>query len=97
MRDPESFNSGSVYAIKPDDGSVVWRKDLDTTILSSTTVANGLLYVTTTRGLEIYDTATGQVVWNDKRRARIFSQPTKPVILLSISRLAAASIGRAQI
>jgi uncharacterized protein (TIGR03437 family) len=75
VRDPESFNSGSVYAIKPDDGSVVWRKDLDTTILSPTTVANGLLYVSTSRGLEIYDTATGQAVWSDKKRARIVSQP----------------------
>ena len=75
VRDPESFDSGSIYAINPDDGSVVWRKDLDTTILSPTTVANGLLYVSTTLGLEIYDSATGQAVWNDRRRATIFSQP----------------------
>lgn len=75
VRDPDSFASGSVYAIKPDDGSVVWRKDLDTTILSPTSVANGLLYVSTSHGLEIYDTATGQAVWNDKKRATIFSQP----------------------
>lgn len=75
VRDPESFNSGSIYAINPDDGSVVWRKDLGATILSPTTVANGLLYVSTSRGLEIYDTATGQAVWNDKKRATVFSQP----------------------
>jgi uncharacterized protein (TIGR03437 family) len=75
VRDPEGFAIGSVYAINPADGSILWRKDLDTTILSPTTVANGLLYVSTSRGLEVYDTATGQVVWSDKRRGTLFSQP----------------------
>ena len=74
VRDPNEDFGGSVYAIRPADGSVIWVRDTDGTVLAPVTVANGLLFVPTTEGLEIYDAATGQILWNDRKRGALYSQ-----------------------
>ena len=75
VRDPEGFAGGSVYAIRPADGSVIWEHDTDVPVIAPVTVANGLVFVATIQGLEIYDAATGQFFWNDRKRGPMFSQP----------------------
>ncbi len=75
VRDPDGFTGGSVYAIQPSDGSVVWEHDTDAPVIAPVTVANGLVFVSTMQGLEIYDAETGQLFWNDRKRGPIFSQP----------------------
>jgi uncharacterized protein (TIGR03437 family) len=75
VRDPEGFSLGSVYAINPATGSVIWVRDTEGPVVAPVTIANGLLFVSTTKGLQIYDTATGQFLWSDNRRGTIFSQP----------------------
>ena len=75
VRDPNDLPIGSVYAINPGDGSMIWERDTEGAVVAPTTVANGLLFVSTTLGMEIYDTATGQTVWSDNKRGTIFSQP----------------------
>ena len=66
---------GSVYALQPSDGSIVWVRDTEGTALAPVTVANGLVFVSTTEGLEIYHAATGQLFWNDRKRGPLYSQP----------------------
>jgi uncharacterized protein (TIGR03437 family) len=75
VRDPTSFFSGSLYAINPVDGSVIWVRDTDGTVVAPVTVANGLVFVSTTQGFEIYHAATGQFIWRDQIRGEMFSQP----------------------
>lgn len=75
VRDPNGDSSGSVYAIRPADGSVIWVRDTAGTVIAPVTVSNGLLFVSTTEGLEIYHAATGQILWDDRKRGPIYSQP----------------------
>ena len=75
VRDPNEFFGGSVYAIRPSDGSVVWVRGTNGTVLAPVTVANGLVFVSTTEGFEIYHAATGQFFWRDRIRGALFSQP----------------------
>lgn len=69
-----AFN-GSVYAINPSDGSVIWVRDTDGTVIAPVTVANGLVFVSTTQGFEIYHAATGQFLWSDPSGGTSYSQP----------------------
>ena len=75
VRDPEDFFNGSVYAINPADGSIIWVRDIDTAVIAPTTVANGMLFVSTQEGLEVYDSATGQRIWSDNKHGTLYSQP----------------------
>jgi uncharacterized protein (TIGR03437 family) len=74
VRDVNGFANGSVYAIRPADGSVIWERDTDGTVLAPVTVANGLVFVPTDQGLEIYHSATGQFLWSDGKRGALYSQ-----------------------
>jgi uncharacterized protein (TIGR03437 family) len=74
VRDPNGFANGSVYALNPADGSVLWVRDIEGPVLAPVTVANGLLYVPSTRGLLIFDAGTGQLLWNDNTRAALYGQ-----------------------
>jgi len=74
VRDPNLFASGSVYAINPANGSVIWEHDTEGTVIAPVTVANGLVFVSATKGLEIYDAVTGQMVWSDNNRGLLYSQ-----------------------
>jgi uncharacterized protein (TIGR03437 family) len=75
VRDLSLGSSGSVYAIHPADGSMVWVQDTDGSVVAPVTVANGLVFVSTTTGLQIYHAATGQCLWRDPTGGTMYSQP----------------------
>ncbi len=75
VRDPNLSASGSVYAINPANGSVIWEHDTDGIVIAPVTVANGLVFAGTTTGLRIFDAVTGQTVWSDNQRGLLYSQP----------------------
>jgi polyvinyl alcohol dehydrogenase (cytochrome) len=75
-RDPNNASEqGSVYAINPADGSVLWEHDTSGTVIAPVTLANGMVFVSTQSELEIYDAATGQFLWSDGNRGPLYSQP----------------------
>lgn len=75
VADPEGFDNGSVYAINPSNGTVVWMRSLADTVLAPVTVANGVLFVSTLTGLQVYDAASGDALWNDGMGGALYSQP----------------------
>ena len=74
VRDPNGDASGSVYAINPDTGEILWEQDLDGTVIAPVTVANGLIYTSTTSGLKVFDSQTGEAVWDDGGYGLLYSQ-----------------------
>jgi polyvinyl alcohol dehydrogenase (cytochrome) len=75
VRDSAGDFDGSLWAIRPSDGSVIWVRDLDGTVIAPVTVANGLVFVCSTTGFEIFHAATGQLLWHDRIQGTMFSQP----------------------
>ena len=76
QRDPNNPSAqGSVYALNPADGTVLWERDTTGTVIAPVTLANGLVFVSTQSELEIYDVATGQFLWSDGNRGTLLSQP----------------------
>jgi uncharacterized protein (TIGR03437 family) len=73
--DPNLDPLGTVYAIDPQSGIVLWKKATDGVVLGPVTIANGLVFASTTKGLFAYDAATGDVLWNDARGKALVSQP----------------------
>lgn len=74
--DPNGFANGSLYAIVPATGDVVWKKnDLDGTVIAPPTVANGLVYAASTTGVAAFDTQSGEVVWTDAAYGLSYAQP----------------------
>ena len=71
--DPNSFYSGSVYALEA-DGAPVWRYDTEGVVIAPVTIANGLVYVPTTLGLLVLDAETGELLWDDEGRGPLYSQ-----------------------
>lgn len=75
-RDPNNpSEQGSVYALNPADGSILWERDTTGTVIAPVTLANGMVFVSTQSELEIYDAATGQFLWSDGNRGTLYSQP----------------------
>lgn len=66
---------GTVYALNPENGATVWRRATDGVVIAPVTVANGLVYVSTTLGLLIFDAASGDELWDDGQRGTLYSQP----------------------
>jgi polyvinyl alcohol dehydrogenase (cytochrome) len=66
---------GSVSAINPATGALLWKQPLDGIVIAPVTVANQLVFVSTTKGLKILDTATGHPLWDDGHRGTVYSQP----------------------
>ena len=64
-RPPDGSSPGSLYAIDPPTGAVLWMQALDGTVLAPPTVANGLVYTATLTGLHIFDAPTGELLWQD--------------------------------
>jgi outer membrane protein assembly factor BamB len=75
VSNPELFDEGTVYAISPDDGSVIWQKTTAGVILAPVTVAGGMVFVSSTNGLEVRDAGTGDLLWTDQQRGMLYSQP----------------------
>jgi len=71
---PGELEEGSVYAIDPDHGTVLWSRLLPGVVIAPVTVANELLYVSTTRGLLIFDAADGTLLWSGDE-VTLYSQP----------------------
>ena len=74
IRDPNGYAIGSVYAINPDTGDIVWEQDLEGTVIAPVTVANGLVYVSTTTELIVFDSQTGEAAWDDGGYGSLYSQ-----------------------
>lgn len=72
--DPEDFPLGTVYAINPKNGAVVWKRETDGVVIAPVTVANRLVYVSTTLGLLVFDAATGDRLWDDGQLGPLYSQ-----------------------
>ncbi len=66
---------GSIYAIEPATGRVIWRRILTGTIIAPVTVANRLVFASTLTGLNIFDAATGQTLFAEGDRNGLYSQP----------------------
>ncbi|MDQ6664544.1 MAG: PQQ-binding-like beta-propeller repeat protein [Acidobacteriota bacterium] len=73
--DPEGDPLGTVYALNPENGATIWRRATDGVVIAPVTVANGLVYVSTTLGLLILDAASGDLLWGDGQRGILYSQP----------------------
>ena len=73
--DIDSFDLGSVYAIAPGTGEVIWKQGLEGTVIAPTTVANGMVYAASTAGLLAFDCQTGDLLWRDGTQAISYAQP----------------------
>jgi outer membrane protein assembly factor BamB len=73
--DPEGFDNGSVYAVDPSNGETVWRQFLMGTVIAPVTVANGIVFVSSTLGAVALDSATGEWLWDDGAYGLLFTQP----------------------
>ncbi|MDQ6705548.1 MAG: PQQ-binding-like beta-propeller repeat protein, partial [Acidobacteriota bacterium] len=73
--DIEDDPLGTVYALNPENGATIWRRSTDGVVIAPVTVANGLVYVSTTLGLLILDAASGDELWDDGQRGPLYSQP----------------------
>lgn len=73
--DPEGFDNGSVYAINPATRQTVWMHSLSGTVIAPVTVANGVLFVSTTTGALAYNAETGDQLWEDGGHGTLYSQP----------------------
>ena len=74
VRDPEGPAVGSVYALNPDTGQIIWEQDLKGTVIAPVTIANELVYVSSTVGLFVFNGQTGELVWDDGNYGLLFSQ-----------------------
>jgi uncharacterized protein (TIGR03437 family) len=75
VRESAGDFNGSLWAMRPSDGSAIWVRDLDGPVIAPVTVANGLVFVSSTTGFEIFHAATGQLLWHDRINSTIYSQP----------------------
>lgn len=73
--DPDGFGTGSLYAVDPGSGEVIWQQTLDGTVIAPVTVTPAVVVVSTLNGLKIFDISTGEVLWTDSGGGIIYSQP----------------------
>ena len=69
--------NGVVYAIRTNDGSVVWSTvtEAGNPIEGSPMVANGVVYVTGNQSVHALSLATGQLLWSAASRVGAFNSP----------------------
>ena len=69
--------NGVVYAIRTNDGSVVWSTvtEAGNPIEGSPMVANGVVYVTGSLSLHALSLATGQLLWSAASPVGTFNSP----------------------
>ena len=73
--DENAMNTGAVYAIDPGSGDVIWRQPLTGVVIAPVTVANGIVFASTTTGLVALDAGTGNPLWDDGSYGMLYSQP----------------------
>jgi outer membrane protein assembly factor BamB len=73
--DMDSFDYGSVYAFDPSTGEQLWFHSVATPVIAPVTVANGVVFVSTSSGLVALDANTGDPLWDDGGAGLIYSQP----------------------
>ena len=73
--DPEGYSNGSVYAVDPSTAQVVWRQDLVGAVIAPVTVANGVVFVSSSAGVAGFEAAMGVWLWDDGAYGLIYSQP----------------------
>lgn len=84
--DDDWDHRGSVYAINPADGSVVWKTILPGTVIAPVTLHNGIVYAAmacdlssnykcSTGGLVALNSETGEVLWEDPTHSTMYGQP----------------------
>lgn len=66
---------GTVHSIDPTSGKLKWSSLIDGVVIAPVTVANGVVYVGSTKGFEVRDAASGSLLWNDGRDDIVYSQP----------------------
>jgi hypothetical protein len=62
---PDVSSYGSVYALEPLTGAVLWMSHLDGPVIAPVTVANGVVYAATLTGLQVFDAVSGALLWRD--------------------------------
>jgi outer membrane protein assembly factor BamB len=72
---PGAVENGSVHAVNPDSGAILWTRLVPGVVIAPVTIANGMLYVSTGLGLLILDAADGTLLWSDGPEVTIYSQP----------------------
>jgi polyvinyl alcohol dehydrogenase (cytochrome) len=75
VTDPELFEDGGMHAFDPDTGDKVWGFPIYGTVIAPTTVANGMLFASTTRGFRVFNAETGEMLFSDDSRGPMYSQP----------------------
>src|SRR5258708_27298220 len=73
--DPDAEDNGSLYAVDPSSGAPIWVRSLPDTILAPVTVVNGVVFASTLGGLMAFDAGTGEMLWTDCGRGRLYSHP----------------------
>ena len=66
---------GSLFAINPADGSVVWSQTLTGVVLAPVTLTDEVVFAATTQGLIAFDTKTGEQLWSDGSTDTLYCQP----------------------
>jgi outer membrane protein assembly factor BamB len=69
------LQNGSVYAFDGTSGKLTWRRLLEGTVIAPTTVSGGMVFASSTRGLDILDAASGDSLWQEYSRGPVYSQP----------------------
>jgi outer membrane protein assembly factor BamB len=72
---PGELEEGSVHAVDPDTGAILWTQLVPGVVIAPVTIANGIVYVSTGLGLLILDAADGALLWSNGPAVTIYSQP----------------------
>ena len=69
-----AFETNSGLKARMQNGLTLWNHPTDGVVIAPVTIANGVVYVPTTLGLEILDATTGESLWTDGDRGTLYSQ-----------------------
>lgn len=60
---------GAVYALNPDDGSILWQHNFPAPVIAPMSYANGVVFTTVGKSAVALDAATGALLWEGKTQA----------------------------
>jgi uncharacterized protein (TIGR03437 family) len=67
--------AGTVYGFDPVSQHLLWRYGASSAVLAPVTLTPGLVFVSTSSGLAVLDSASGSELWNDGGSTGLYSQP----------------------